>query len=243
MSDIRKELYGRYVSTFKTEQLVRNEPGLQSYWSWCDHKYLPILSGLRKDDAILEVGCGHGNMLEYLAARGFVNVEGVDISEEQIDIAIRRGLKAWAADALEYMRSNVGRYKAIIAIDFIEHFPKDELLNLLRSIHGSLTEGGILIVQTPNGQGLFPHQIIYGDLTHYTILTPDSLKQILRFVEFEAIEFRETGPVPSSIKGKVRVALWKIIKLLANAVRQIEAGKPQEIWTENVICYCRKAHG
>lgn len=96
-------------------------------------------------------------------------------------------------------------------------------------------------MQTPNGQGLFPHQVIYGDLTHYTIFTTDSLQQILRLVGFSDIEFSETGPVPANLKGRVRVSLWKLIKFIANTVRKIETGKSQNVWTENIICCCQKA--
>ncbi|MFB0508915.1 MAG: hypothetical protein ACETVX_00300, partial [bacterium] len=57
---------------------------------------------------------------------------------------------------------------------------------------------------------------------------------------FEEIKFYETGPVPKNIKGKIRVILWSMIKGLANAIRIIETSKTQEVWTENLICCCRK---
>lgn len=240
MPDIRQELYEHYVSTFKTEQLSSNDSAASSYQVWCEYKYLPLFANLGREDPILELGCGPGNMLEYFNGRGFSNVEGLDISEEQVSIAVRRGLKAHKADAFEYLQSRKSDYKAIIAVDFIEHFPKQELLSLLRLIYMSLSEEGVFIIQTPNGQGLFPHQVIYGDLTHYTILTPDSLQQVLRLVGFTRMTFFETGPVPSSMKGLVRLYLWKLVKLMANTIRKIETGKTQELWTENMICYCQK---
>jgi hypothetical protein len=38
----------------------------------------------------------------------------------------------------------------------------------------------------------------------------------------------------------LRLLLWQLIKLIANTVRKIEAGKSQTIWTENIICYSEK---
>ncbi len=242
MSDFRKELYRRYITTFKTVQPQIDDSALQSYWAWCEHKYLPLLDGLDRNDSILELGCGPGYMMQFLKRHGFSKVEGIDISEEQIRIATSRGLNAKVADAFEYLQSSERTFNAIIAIDFVEHFTKEELIRLFPSIHRALKEGGMLIIQTVNGQGIFPHQVIYGDLTHLTIFTPASLGQILRFAGFDEIKFQETGPVPENIKDKIRVILWKLIKLVANTVRRIEAGKTQEVWTENIICCCRKPY-
>jgi len=38
------------------------------------------------------------------------------------------------------------------------------------------------------------------------------------------------------VRGKIDVALWAAIRAVANAVRHIETGKRQTIWTENFIC-------
>ena len=99
---------------------------------------------------------------------------------------------------------------------------------------------GWLIIQTPNGQGLFPHQVIHADLTHLTILSPSSLRQALHLVGFTDVRFEETGPVPKGVKGRVRALLWQVVKLVANLIRMIETGKTQRIWTENLICVARK---
>jgi hypothetical protein len=50
----------------------------------------------------------------------------------------------------------------------------------------------------------------------------------------------EAGPIPIRLRGKLDVALWSAVKLAANAVRRIETGKRQSIWTENFICLARK---
>jgi hypothetical protein len=125
-------------------------------------------------------------------------------------------------------------------VDFLEHFTKDEVIELLQLVYESLRPGGYLLAQSPNGQGLFAGQVVYGDFGHLTVFTPDSLAQVLRLSGFANIELSETGPIAIGWKDSVRVALWKGIKALANLIRQIEAGKAQEIWTENMICICQK---
>lgn len=241
VSDFRKELYDSYVTGFTDNQLNRFDHNLQSQWLWYENKYLPALRSLNCNDSILELGCGPGHMLEFLKKQGFTKVRGIDISQEQVDVANSRGLDAQVADAFDFLSTQERHFEAIIAIDFVEHFTKEESVKLFRSIHGALNKDGLLLIQTPNGQGLFPGQVIYDDLTHLTIFTPESLNQILTLVGFENIKFKETGPVPTSLKGKIRKGVWELIKLFANALRRIEANKSQTIWTENLICYCNKS--
>jgi O-antigen chain-terminating methyltransferase len=179
-------------------------------------------------------------MLELLARLGFTRVEGIDVSPEQIELAARRGLAARVAGVFDHLAASEAAYAAILGFDFIEHFDREELLNLASAIHRALAPGGRLILRTPNGAGLLPHQVIYGDLTHLTVFTPGSLEQLLRWAGFTGFRFAETGPVPAGFRGRARVLGWYLVKLVANAVRMLEAGKRQALWTENMICCCRK---
>ena len=240
--DFRDDLYSQYVTGFKGLDQPMDTESLQSYLEWCRFKYGPYLAKFSRDAAVLEVGCGPGNLLLYLAGEGFTKARGIDISEEQVQIALERGLDAEVADVFDFLPRALARFQVVFAIDFVEHFEKDELLELLRLIYGVFDNDGWLIVQTPNGQGLFPRQVIYADLTHLTILSPSSLRQALQLAGFCDIRFEETGPAPKDMRGKGRVMLWKAVKLVANLIRVIETGKTQRIWTENLICVARKCN-
>ncbi len=233
MTDFRKDIYDTY-STALDEKAVR------AYWSTWDFRYLPLLEEVDRGERILELGCGPGYMLEYLGKKGFSRVKGIDISKEQVRIAKSRGQSAKTADVFRFLKLTKAGYGVIIAMDFVEHFSKDELPGLFRDIHRALKDDGILIVQTPNGEGLHSRHIIHGDLTHLTIFTQGSLEQILRITGFGDLRFFETAPVPTGVKGRVRAMMWALIKARANATQMIEVGRRQEIWTENIICFCQK---
>src|SRR5262249_47783966 len=149
--------------------------------------------------------CGPGVILEFLKNKGFSNVQGIDVSQEQVAVSVKRGLNANVADVFEFLESKEQAYNAILALDFIEHFTRDEILSLIKEISKALKLGGMLLLQTPNGQGLFAGQVVYGDLTHFTIFTPESMSQVLRFAGFDLIEFHETGPVPKNFPNKLRI--------------------------------------
>jgi SAM-dependent methyltransferase len=229
--DFRAALYGRYVSAFKGEPSLVGEPS----FAWWDHKYLPLLDDLQRAAPVLEIGCGAGGLLVYLERRGFSHAQGIDISAEQVDRAKQRGVQADCGDAFDFLESQQQAFAAILAVDVFEHFSRDELVRLAPLLHAALQPGGRLLVQTANGAGLFPRQVIYGDLTHMTIFTPESLAQLLRPVGFGGFGFYETGPIPIRLRGKIDVALWTTLKAAANTVRSIETGKRQAIWTENFI--------
>jgi SAM-dependent methyltransferase len=231
-SDFRATMYRGYVSTFKGEPDL-NADGADVWW---DHKYLPLLADLDGSAPILEIGCGSGALLAYLGRRGFSHAHGIDLSAEQVELAVRRGARAEQSEALDYLRSRQAELAAIVAVDVLEHLSREELVQLAAVAFDALRPGGRLLIQTANGAGLFPRQVIYGDLTHLTIFTPESLAQLLRGAGFRDLAFYETGPIPIRLRGKLDVALWAAIKGVANVVRRIETGKRQSIWTENFIC-------
>jgi SAM-dependent methyltransferase len=232
--DYRATLYGHYVSAFKAQSAAAPSS------VWWDHKYLPLLAGLDRAAAILELGCGGGALLRYLTHRGFLSARGIDVSAEQVAIATSRGVHADCADALTHLKDRALTLDAVIAVDVLEHLTRDELLELSHLMRNALRPGGRLLVQTANGAGLLPGQVIYGDLTHQTVFTPASLAQLLTQAGFVGLRFYEAGPIPIRLRGKLNVALWNAIKLLANTVRHIETGKRQSIWTENFICLAFK---
>ena len=256
--DARRALYGTYRSTFKAAKAAKAAQAakaalhasaapssslslsLSSSFLWWDHKYLPLLHDLDRAAPILDLGCGDGSLLAYLGRRGFSHAQGIDISAEQVAAARARGARAELADVFDFLPRHREGFAAIIAADLFEHFSLAELVRLGPLVYAALRPGGRLLLQTANGAGLFPRQVIYGDLTHRTILTPESLQQWLRPCGFVGFRFYETGPIPVRLRGRLNLALWRLIKLGANAMRDIEAGKRQAIWTENFLSLAYK---
>jgi len=233
-------LYERYITTAADPVGEHTGNALKAYWAWARLKIMPLLEGVDRRLPVLELGCGAGNFLGLLQKEGYEDLFGVDISGEMVELAKARGFRVTQGDALAFLRESSERYAAVLAFDLIEHFTKEELLELLPAIHARLLPGGVFLMQTPNGQGLFPNQVIYGDLTHVTIFTPDSLNQVLRLSGFEDLVVTEAGPAMKSLTGVVRLGLWNVIKVGAKAARFVETGKHQTIWTENMICRAKR---
>lgn len=237
MKDIREPIYEKYYSAFKKGE-PRERFGFLHLRLWYNEKYLPLLRKYERNAPLLDLGCGQGFMLRYLKSAGFTNLTGIDISEEQVEKARSNGFNAIRADAFAFLKENENQFEIIVAIDLIEHFTKEELFELLNLIHRALKPGGLFLLQTPNGEGLMPGYVIYGDLTHYTILSPLSLKHILIVTGFENILIKELGPA-LFVHFPLFIG-WQIVRLFATIIKFLEIGRVQKFWTESIICSCRK---
>lgn len=240
MTDFRDTFYERYVSDFKSSVLLKGD-ALKSYWKWCDARVLPLIAAVPRAAHVLEIGCGPGYLLEYLRNKGFSQVEGIDISAEQVAVAVERGTAARVADVFEELARHDASLSLILAFDVVEHFSKDENLRLFVAIRRALRPDGLVVLQTPNGAALLGGPIIYGDLTHMTIFTPNSLSQLLRRTGFTNLTFRETAPVPKNAVGLARSVIWSLARTIANLVRAAECGAGQAVWTQNLLCRARRA--
>lgn len=240
IKDYRKKYYDSYNTSFNSQISKIDAKIIDSLFAHYDHKVLPHLNNFAKDSLILELGCGPGYLLDYLKLNGFNNITGVDISREQVELANSKGHNVLLDDIFNYLRNSSNKYDIIFAFDLIEHFTKDELLELTNLIYNSLSDAGLFIIRTPNGQGYFSGHIIYGDLTHQTIFTPNSLTQLLVNAGFNSVEFNENAPVKKNLTGIVRATLWSIIKSILNFTLMIENGGSQKIWTRDFYCFAKK---
>lgn len=183
-TDLRDVLYGSYRSGFKAVAETAPRPLTRGQKAALRHFIDPLLAGLPRSAAILDLGCGDGALLEHLRDRGFSNASGVDCSAEQVRAALARGVSARQGDLFEALAATPRAYDAILAIDVVEHMTKPELARLGHLLRAALNPGGLLVVQTPNGEGLGRGHVVYGDLTHETIFNESSLGQYLRAFGF-----------------------------------------------------------
>lgn len=240
MKDYRYKIYENYETKFNRVIDNVDEKSIRSLNEHYRIKFMPFLQSLNRQCNVLELGCGPGYLIEFLTMNGFDNITGIDISPEQITLAKSKGYNVINTDVLEYLRNNAITYDVIFALDFVEHFTKEELIELSNLIYTRLSVEGILIIRTPNGEGLFPNRIIYGDLTHHTIFNQNSLSQLLNYSGFTNFIFIENSPVAKNLKGLLRKIFWQIIKLPLNFIKIVETGAGQKLWTQDFICVAKK---
>lgn len=141
-------------------------------------RYIPAKSG----NAILDVGCGAGMMIEYL--KSFGHVRGLDFSEE----AVRYGNLRMGNDTViqlgnlsEDVPFENESYSLITLLDVIEHI--DDELNALKTVCRLLRQEGLLVCTVPAYQFLWSgHDVLNHHKRRYT---RKELKKIIIASGFE----------------------------------------------------------
>jgi len=219
----RSRLYKTYASNVHEQDGQLNLSKIDRYGKVYDWYLRGWLPGDRQAN-ILEVGCGYGRLLRFFSKRGYINVVGVDVSPEEVELAQKIHPNVVQEDALEYLEKHTEQFDLIIALDLIEHFHKDEVVRFLDACRCALRPGGRLIIQTPNADSPLSLTVRYGDFTHESYFNSNSLTKLMVVCGFTAIEAREQGPVPCGFLSSVRWVLWKLIRLPLLVYNLIETG-------------------
>lgn len=186
----RAALLDRYLTTTYESRNDLSPEGLQRAARVYAREFGPLLPENRTA-AILELGCGVGGFLLCCRDLGYRNVDGIDISPEQVAFCHRLGFtEVERAEALDYLSRQSRRWDAVVLSDVLEHLPRREVLATLEAIHDRLSADGRVILRVPNMSNPLNLRTRYVDFTHETGFTKESVAQLLRAAGFEVSEVR-----------------------------------------------------
>ncbi len=233
-SDYRKRLYDSYVQSHLSGVDLGNRLRIRApFLRALVNNHFPADRYAR----ILELGCGYGALVYYAREAGYVNMRGVDISPEQVSGAWQLGIQDVAqSDLFGALRSEPdGNLDAIITVDVIEHLTMDELLAFADEVCRALSAGGRWISHQPNASSPLFGRVRYGDLTHQSAFTQDSIRQLSLAVGFSEVECYEDVPVTHGLKGFLRGVLWRLLRNGLRTYMMVESGVTNEIFSQNFI--------
>lgn len=226
----RGRLYDSYVTTRLGEQeWSRGAPGLRR----------DVVRNLPSDRGapILDLGAGHGDLVAVLRDAGYSRISAVDGSPEQVALAHRMGRpEVELGDVFEYLETRPGAFTAVVAVDLLEHFDKDEVIALLDAIWRSLRQGGRIIIRSCNGSGPFAGRNRYSDFTHEFAFTETSMLQILRATGFRNIRVLPSEPAAHGFLSAARLVIWRLFAGLLSIGLAAETGVVRgHILTQNLV--------
>ena len=186
---------------------------------------LPQLAHMKKDVSIFDFGCGSGSLLMALKQAGYQKIKGMDLSEEQVNMAQEFGVnEVELGDAMCFFRDSQDQFDVITGMDIIEHFTKDELVELLKLIQSKLKPSGIAIFRTPNMDAPIANAFAIGDFTHENYLNASSAEQLMLSCGYTNVKvsgsfMRVNGVVKELIREVLFavVVVWNKIQLFATA--------------------------
>ena len=214
--EYRKVLYANYHTTQSGRaSLTSAEALFLREKRQFESEILPLLQSVSKSARIFDMGCGSGSLLKGLKDAGYTNVIGMDLSEEQVNMAHEFGVsEVVLGDAMQFFRSSEEQFDIITGMDIIEHFTKDELVELLQLIQSKLKKGGMAIFRTPNMDAPIATAFAIGDFTHENYLNASSAEQVMLSCGFSNVRVVPSFMrVNGFLKEGLRGILYRLLSL------------------------------
>lgn len=192
----RKVLLKKYVSAgYSNQHSTEHKHIIEDYRknrAFFKYNYIDLIPN-NKNISILEIGVGFGQFIKFLKEYGYEFVKGVDASSEVVEFCINKNLNVTLVeDFIEFFKNINDKYDVIIANDILEHFTKDELIDLLTNLKKRLKAGGSIIGKVPNASNIFTgSHLRYIDYTHELSFTETSLRQLFLALGYKYCIIRE----------------------------------------------------
>tara|TARA_Y100001935_G_C17131990_1_gene421083 strand:- start:42 stop:767 length:726 start_codon:yes stop_codon:yes gene_type:complete len=234
----RKKLYSVYqeqherIDSYSKQHLSKFFEGFSQRYSQIE--FPPT------EKAILDLGCGRGEFLEWLSSKGHINLTGVDISPSSIGLANQlSNINYIKSDLIDFLKDSDRKFSLIHVKDVLEHLDKDEVLEFLELANKSLDSEGQLLMQVPNANGFNVNKIYYSDFTHETLFSERSLDQILEYSNFKKVNYFPYRPIKYSLLSYFRYYAWLLFEIFLKATSSIELSS-NVIVTLNLIAVAKK---
>lgn len=131
-----------------------------------------------KDSLVLDVGCNGGTVGVHLLKRGCY-VKGIDIVEELVSKAVKRGIYAEVGEAEDLSRYKSDSFDVVICSEVLEHLY--DPLEAIKEAYRVLKSGGIYIVTVPHVLGEMCASDKLGDY-HQANYSPEILDTMFHLV-------------------------------------------------------------
>jgi SAM-dependent methyltransferase len=155
--------------------------------------YLPYFDGASD---VLDAGCGRGEFLDLLKARG-ITARGLDLNHEMVEVCRARGLDVAESDVVGYLEAAAdGSLGGLFAAQVVEHLEPSYLLRFLDLAFHKLRPGAPIVLETLNPAcwtAFFDSFI--RDITHVWPLHPDTLRYLVLASGFPSARIEYRSPV------------------------------------------------
>ena len=157
--DLSDRLYDLFLDADRQYSCAYfTDPGNSLEQAQADKKaHIAAKLHLRPRQRVLDIGCGWGGMALYLNRVADVDVLGITLSEEQLQVARRRAEEAGVAERvrfelLDYRRLQ-GRFDRIVSVGMFEHVGPRHYRTFFAKCRALLADDGVMLLHTIGRMG------------------------------------------------------------------------------------------
>lgn len=175
-------------------------------------EFLAEANLFKRNDKILEIGCGIGSIVSELSKEGH-DITGTDISGEAISYGLKKygdiKLEVQAAEEIQFEGET---FDVVLSFDLFEHIAASD--KHLREVSRILRPGGYYLFQTPNkySNAIFEtllHRSLKWRRAHPSLHTPGQLRRRLARHGFET-RFIKMNPINEFTLDKLKKKLGPV---------------------------------
>lgn len=196
---------------------------------------------LNRETRVLEIGFGNGTFAGWI--RNYTpHYVGVEANQALVNRANAAGIEAYQSDTKMGAISHGRVFDLIVAFDVIEHLPLEDIIAMMQTWKEHISSDGRILIRIPSGDSPFSGRLMYGDITHKTLLGTTALMQLALLVGLDlvatyppALPILGLGPRKTVERAMVATAR-KVITRLINATFH---GNRHSVVTSNLIAVFR----
>ena len=194
---------------FKDYSFESRKLNYDEYWgkrrlnkSSVKERYKIIASVIEAGSSVLDIGCGNGELLEFLRREKNIAGKGIDISQAAAEAVKSKGFEIEVADITKLSFKIKVHYDYIILSEVLEHIPNSEEVLLKtkgkfrKACFVSIPNTGYILDRLRLLFGRFPAQYVYHPQEHLRFWT---VKDFLFWAEqlgFKIINYKGSSGFP-----------------------------------------------
>jgi cyclopropane fatty-acyl-phospholipid synthase-like methyltransferase len=194
-----------------------------------------------RDAIVLDLPCGEGMMIYAMREMGYRNVSGYDIDRNRLATGQKLGLPLHQGDVFEVLETRSdGSVGCVLAMDFLEHVEKPQVIEFLSLVHRKLAHGGLFLARTPCASSPQGATHVFNDFTHKWGATAEVLRWLLEAAGFAGVQVIGEHPQWAMSWGWLRVPLFTVSTAVANGCLRLLGLSPYSIWSGSMWGIARR---